>query len=307
VSVVRGLVVLNRGSGRHRTSAEELRRLFPEHRVVACNPSDVADTVRLALAEEVGFVGVAGGDGSIRGGAEHLVETDVPLLPVPAGTRNHFAHQLGISDLEAAVQAADGMIETVDVGEVNGRLFINNSAIGLYPEMVRRRERYQRRGIPKTLAHLAAAWHQARHGHRFDVAVDGEPCRAWLVFVGNGEYGDDIFDIADRRSISRQVLDVRVVRADRFLARTRVSIALVLGRLHRSPLLVQRLCSQVALDLAVSDVEVALDGEIEVLASPLRYRSRPRSLRVLVPAHAPHHGPLILGHHHHHDDHDDLR
>jgi undecaprenyl-diphosphatase len=292
----RGLVVLNRASGRHHTNREQLQLLFPDHRVVDCEPEEITDVVRKALAEGATFLGVAGGDGSLRSCAEHLVGSDIPLLPVPAGTRNHFARQLGITDLEAAAKAVNGVVEAVDVGEVNGRYFINNSTLGLYPQMVELRERYRRRGVPKEIAQIAAAWHQVRHGHRFEVTVNGQLYRAWMVFIGNGGYGNDLFDIADRQSITGNVLDVRVVRADRFLARTRITLALVFGRLHRSPLLITQTQQEVDLDLGPGrQVEVALDGELEALQSPLHYRSRPTSLYVLIPPHQPRHRPRILG------------
>jgi undecaprenyl-diphosphatase len=295
----RGHVLLNRASGIHDTDPAELRKLFADHEFVECEPQEIAAAVKEALHSQTAFIGVAGGDGTIRCCAEHLVESDIPLLPVPAGTRNHFSHQLGIADLRAAAQAPQGLIETVDVGDVNGHIFVNNATIGLYAEMVDVRERYQHRGWPKQLAQIVAAWHEIRHGHRFKILVDGHTYRAWLVFVGNGAYGEDLLDLADRRSITEQVLDVRVVRADQWLARTRVVLNLVLGRLHKSPLVVRQLCPSVSIDLGPGPVEIALDGEVETLTSPLRFQSRPTALRVLVPHHEPDHGPRILGHHHH--------
>jgi undecaprenyl-diphosphatase len=106
----------------------------------------------------------------------------------------------------------------------------------------------------------------------------------WLSFIGNGRYGDGLWDLADRESLDEHVLDVRLVRADRPLARFRVVGALVLGRLARSPLIMTREANTVTIDLDRAGVEVALDGEVEKLEPPLRYESVAGGLAVLVPA-----------------------
>jgi undecaprenyl-diphosphatase len=297
----RGHVVLNRASGVKHVDPDEVRKLFADHVVLECEPPEITPAVKKAIANGTGFIGVAGGDGTIRGCAEHLVGSEVPLLPVPAGTRNHFARQLGVPDIEAAAEAPKaGLIEAIDAGEVNGRYFVNNATVGLYAEMVDVRERYQHRGLPKRAAQIVAAWHEIRHGHRFNVIVDGQPYRAWLVFIGNGAYGKDVFDLGDRQSITDHVLDVRVVRADQWLARTRVVIDLIRGRLQHSPLVVRQLRQSVEIDLGPGPVEVALDGEVETFTSPLRFESKPGILRVLIPHHEQDKGPRILGRHHHH-------
>lgn len=293
-----GTVFVNPRSGRHHLSVAELLEHFPGHQVEETPATGLAGAVKAALSTGAEFIGVAGGDGTIRGGAEPLLDGAVSLLAVPSGTRNHFAHQLGIHDLATAVAATGGTVEAIDVGEVNGRCFINNSALGMYPELVERREAYQARGLPKRLAQALADAVELLRGHRFDVAVDGTRYRAWLVFVGNGHYGDDAFDIGARDTLNQHVLDVRVLRGDRFLARLRLLVAVLLGRLHRSPLVVKRLCAEVTVDLAGDDVEVALDGEVETLSSPLHYRSRAGALKVLVPAHDPAHRPHVLRHRH---------
>jgi len=207
----------------------------------------------------------------------------VPLLPVPEGTRNHFAHDVGIHGLEdAAAAAAAGNTKRVDTGLVNGELFINNSSIGLYPRMVRVREAHEHR-LPKRFAQLVAAWHQIRRGVPLVAEVDGKRVHAWVVFVGNGSYGEGVFDLTTRESLDGGELDLCIVRADRPLARLRTVAAALTGRLTQSPLVERshiRACT-VTLDRPTADV--ALDGEIERLDAPLRYESSPASLVVLAP------------------------
>jgi undecaprenyl-diphosphatase len=280
-----GVIFVNPASGPDDTDLEELRQVFRGHRVEECAPADLAEAVRKAVHEGVAFVGIAGGDGSISAGAHELVNTGVPLLAVPAGTRNHFARDVGTGAWEDAIAAVgpSGRVREIDVGQVNGRTFVNNSSIGLYPKIVVRREAGQQR-LPKGVANLVAGWEQLRHGHRMRVEVDGEPHAAWLVFVGNGIYGDGLLDLGDRQTLDEHVLDVRVVRADRPLARLRIVGAVLLGRLARSPLVIRMRCRVCTLDPRGSKVEVALDGEVQHLPTPLRYESLSGALRVLAPA-----------------------
>lgn len=282
VAQMTGVIFVNPGSGPDETDIDDLRRRFPGHRVERCPPKDLPAEVAAAVKEGCTFVGVAGGDGTIRLAAEQLVGTGVPLLPIPAGTRNHFARDTGVADLDAAQAAVAGETMGVDVGEVNGRRFVNNSSIGLYPKVVVRREIHQRR-LPKGLANVVAAFEQLRRGERVDAEIEGTTHRAWMVFVGNGEYGEGLLDLADRETLDGHILDLRIVRADRPLSRLRVVGALLLGRLARSPLVHCQRTSAVTINLNRASVEVALDGEVELLRPPLVYRSLARGLLVLIP------------------------
>lgn len=278
-----GLVVLNPDSGPEPTSEDDVAPHFPGHEVVACDPDDLPARIRAAVDGGAPFVAVAGGDGTIRAAAQVLAGTGVPLLPIPAGTRNHFAREMGIEELEDAGRAAaEGVTCTIDLGEVNGHRFVNNSSIGIYPRIVVTREAHERRW-PKGLATVAAAWEQLRHGRRFRVTVDGRRYRAWMVFVGNGRYGRGLLRLNTREALDDHLLDFRLARADSPLARARVVGALISGALDRSPLLVQREARSLVLDLDRRTVEVALDGEVHTLEPPLRYVSLPGALTVLVP------------------------
>lgn len=279
-----GTVFVNRLSGRGDTTADQVRDLFPGHAVVACAVDELADRITASVAGGTSFVGVAGGDGSIRCAASILADTGVPLLAVPVGTRNHFAGALGIElPADAAEAVRGGSTRHVDLGEVNGHCFVNTASIGFYAALVRERTR-QERHLPRAAADVAAAWAQARHGHRFPVRVDEARYRAWLVFVGNGCYGDTLTSLGRRRALDEGTLDVRVLRADAPLARTRAITALVAGRLATSPLFVHYLRDRVDIDLlGRSSVDVALDGEVVRLDLPLSVRSRPGALEVLVP------------------------
>jgi diacylglycerol kinase family enzyme len=282
---VPGVVFLNPDSGPEPTEPDDIRGHFPGHDVIECDPEDFAERIGKELAEKASpdFVAVAGGDGTIRCAAQALTGTGVPLLPIPAGTRNHFAREVGIDDLDMAGRtAAAGVVHHVDLGDVNGQRFVNNSSVGIYPRIVVTREAHERRW-PKGLATLAATWEQLRHGRRFNVTLDGRTYRSWMVFVGNGRYGKGLLRLNAREDLDDHVLDVRLARADSPLARARVMLSLVGGVLDRSPLLLQREVTAIDLGFDRETVDVALDGEVHRLESPLRYRSLPGALAVLVP------------------------
>lgn len=277
-----GIVFMNPTSGPDDTG-DEVRERFSGHTVEETDVDNLAKQVNAAIEDRPDFIGVAGGDGTIRTVAQELVGGDVPLLAIPAGTRNHFAGDLCIDSIETAAAAVTtGTTRRIDVGRVNGHIFINNSSIGAYPKIVIRREIHEKR-VPKRIANIVAAYEQLRHGRRLAITIDGDSLSIWLSFIGNGRYGDGLWDLADRETLDENVLDVRVVHADRPLARLRVVGALLLGRLARSPLITTHTTADVTIELNRAEVDVALDGEVEKLRPPLHYESIGRGLLVLVP------------------------
>jgi undecaprenyl-diphosphatase len=200
---------------------------------------------------------------------------------VPAGTRNHFAHDLGIDEIDDAVEAVNaGRTRTVDVAKVNDAYFVNNSSVGVYPRLVARREARESR-MPKGAAAVVAAWHLLRFGRRIVVRVDGNPVIAWAVFVGNNCYGESLRELTGRERMDEGVLDLRIAHADRRLSRLRIVGAVLFGRVAESPLIERRRCVAVQLDMG-HEVEVALDGEVTTMGSPLDYESQSGALTVLV-------------------------
>jgi undecaprenyl-diphosphatase len=282
----RGTVLCNPASGPDDTAIEELRARFLDHDVVECPPADLRRLVREARAESRPFVGIAGGDGSMRTAAEELARGETALLPIPTGTHNHFARAFGIETFDDAAKAADpdgGETRVIDLGGVNDRSFVNNSSVGFYPGLVRQRES-RRRTLPKPLATVLAAFHQPFAARRIVVQIDRRPVVAWLVFVGNGCYGEGMADLASRECLDDNVLDVRIVRADRRFARLRLVTALLLGRLARTPIVERRTCREITIGIRDRRrIDVALDGEIMQLSTPLRYASDAHALRVVVP------------------------
>lgn len=280
-----GVVLVNPHSGPDETSPSDIAAEFPGSRVHEIEghtvKRQVEDAIERATAPE--FLAVAGGDGTIRCAAGVVAGTDLPLLPIPAGTRNHFARELGIPTLADAARASAGRIKLIDVGEVNGEVFVNNANIGIYPRIVADRKVHQKR-FSKQTATLVATWQQVKTLHKFTVTVDGgQQYRAWMVFVGNGQYGSSLLDLADRETLDDGILDVRIMRADGKLARLRVALSLLLGRAEDSPMTVFDKVESIELGFTKARIDVALDGEIIPMSTPLRFRCRAKALKVLVP------------------------
>jgi diacylglycerol kinase family enzyme len=209
---------------------------------------------------------MAGGDGSLAVVANVAIERGLPFVCVPLGTRNHFARDLGLDrdDPVGALDAfADGVERRVDVGRVNGRLFLNNVSLGVYAHLVHRRERHRQRR--NALARLRALGAVVRHRHAVGMTLDGEPVRARVVLVSNNAYELSVLSLGERNRLDEGLLHVYtahgLLRADWD----------------------ERSSEQVTIDTPAHRVRAAVDGEPEVLATPLELTIAPRALRVLVP------------------------
>lgn len=245
--------------------------------------------VRRVLDLGPDVVVAGGGDGTMSTVAERLAGTDTALGILPLGTLNHFAKDLGIPlDLADAARAiVAGRRAQIDMGEVNGRLFLNNASLGIYPALVSQREQHQARGYRKWTASAIAAWTMWRRYRRVRVAIHtGSELRVIhtpFVFVGNNAY-----DFTARRPGGRCRLDEGMLHLAVAPGMSRKSMARALamalaGRFSPD----QHLDTWFAPRLAVSawrrSVRVALDGELVRLTTPLQFRIRPSLLRVCVP------------------------
>jgi len=252
--------------------------------------SDIDALVRAAVNEHPPMLIAAGGDGTISTAAAALAGTDIPLGVLPFGTLNHFAKDLGIPlELEASVQnIIDGNLTAVDVAEVNGRVFINNSSLGLYPDMVRDRERQQSRlGRGKWHSFLWASLSVLRRFPFLVVRIELESTKedfvTPVVFIGNNEYEMQGFDIGARASLQGGVLSIYIVKKQRRAALAWLSLAALLGRLEQARDFEALTATELVIETHRKRVLVSADGEVQPMTSPLHYRIRPRALRVIVP------------------------
>lgn len=290
-------LVLNDSSGRGGTEdiAERLTQVFAaagrEVRVtLAAKGTDIGPVMRRAVAEGCDTLVAGGGDGTINAGASAVLERGIPLGVLPMGTLNHFAKDLGIPlDVEEAARVVlDGVICKVDIGEVNGRVFLNNSSLGVYPAIVRLREQYRTRLMGKWIAALWAGLTVLRR-HPFmavRIVVEDETTirRTPLLLVANNEYRMAGLQAGARDSLATGQLALYVLNAERRPGLLRLAWRLLVrggDRVKELDLLAVR---EATVETRRNRLQVALDGEVTTLSSPLAYRVRPGGLRVHVPA-----------------------
>jgi diacylglycerol kinase family enzyme len=292
-------VLVNRRGGsvkKKGITAGSLREMFlkagTEADVQLIPGEQICDAARAAVKAGTGAVVAGGGDGTIRAVASVLVGGEVPLGVLPLGTLNHFAGDLKIpTDLEAAVRLiSEGEVHALDVGEVNGEIFLNNSSLGFYPPIVQARDqemKHSKRG--KWLSMAIATFRLLPKLSSLHVKLSSGDWqverKTELLFVGNNEYRFSALahGAPDRLEESGNLY--------LYLARSR-------SRLGLLGLALVGLVRDIKQTRSVEDwrlpeftvevrgkraIPVAFDGEVSRMRSPLRYRTRPRALPVIVP------------------------
>jgi len=290
-------VILNGGAGGGDSSdeAQALCKAFNEAGLEAKllpfrSGGDMRELARRAMEEGPPVLVAAGGDGTVSAVADAVRGTGTALGVIPVGTLNHFAKDLGIplDPKEAARTLAAGRRIRVDVGEVNGRAFVNNASLGLYADMVRKRERQQRRlRRGKRTAMLwasLAVLHQSRLlDLRLELEDGVQECRAPFVFVGNSRYVMEGFDIGKRERLDDGILSVYTTRRCGAGGLLGLALRALLGRLRQAEDFVESSVRSLRVESRGHQLLVATDGEVSAMQTPLEFHIRPRALEVLVP------------------------
>ena len=261
---------------------------------LASDGKQMMAAARAAVAAGAAIVVAGGGDGTMNTIATELVGTSCAIGVLPLGTLNHFARDLQIPlELDQAIATISaGNWITIDTGEVNGRLFLNNSGIGMYPDIVRDREHQQRRlGRGKWLA-FATATLTALRRYPFLTAkliVDGHEHvrRTPFIFIGNNEYSISGFTLGERTSLRDGRLSLYVTQRTSRLGLLRLALHSLFGRLHQAHDFDALSAQELVIETSRHRLHVATDGEINRMQTPLQYRIRTHSLRVIVPATGP--------------------
>ena len=294
MTAVKIIISAGAGPGDNTKAAERLADIFKEDQIdtdisLARNGAEVIELARKAASEPYNVIVAAGGDGTVNSVASAVIESDKILGVLPLGTLNHFARDLGIpSDLQEAARTiiAAHTIE-VDAAEVNNRIFLNNSSLGLYPMIVREREKRQRLGFQKWPAFVWATIQALRRNPFLDVRlrVNNELLDRTtpFVFVGNNDYAMDLFNIGMRNRLDRGVLSIYITHGTSRLKLIALALRALVGRLRNDKDFLALRSDEVKIQTARKRVRVAFDGEIEVMTAPLQYRVRSRALRVIVP------------------------
>ncbi len=270
---------------RHGIEAEV--RLVPGEHVVA-----EAERARAeVLAGRLDAVIVGGGDGTVGTVAGILADSGVVLGVLPLGTLNHFAKDLGLDqDLDGAIATiAAGRLREVDLGEVNGRTFVNNSSVGIYPYMVvdrdrRRSETGQGKWPAMALAFLRMLRRFPRRRLRVQAEGWAAPHRTICLFVGNNPYSIELMTLGRRFTLDSGRLWLFVAKQRSRLELLRFALRAAIGRIDQERDFETLCTGSLRILMRASRVHVAVDGEVTTMRPPLDYRIRPRALRVLAPA-----------------------
>lgn len=292
----RVVVLINAGAGSGTDAARvaALAQQFRQHGqlvdvLLAHSGADLINHARQAVAQGVSTVVAGGGDGTINAVAAALVGSRTRLGVLPLGTLNHFAKDMHIPlELEAAIATVVyGQVVQVDVGEVNGRIFLNNSSLGIYPDIVRDREQQQRRfGRSKWPAFGRAVFAALR---RFpflslDLTIDGvqHTRRTPFIFIGNNEYQQGL-STGRRSRLDAGYLCLYVAQRPTRLTLLRYALHLLFGKLAQARDFDVLQTTALSIATRRRHLRVATDGEVTRMKPPLHYRSLPAALQVIVP------------------------
>jgi len=257
---------------------------------LAQSGAEIVEMAKRAAHGDGQTIVAGGGDGTISAVAAELVGTEKILGVLPLGTLNHFAKDLNIPlNLEEAARAIiAGHVAKVDVGEVNGQIFINNSSLGLYPDVVRRREQRQRLGYGKWNSLLRSAFKVLRRYPFLDIRLnaDGKEIvtRTPFVFIGNNTYEMESFNIGGRTCLDAGHLSLYMTPRTGRLALLKIALRALFGNLRQGKDFMSLCTDEVWIGTRRRQLRVAMDGEVLMLETPLHYRVRPAALRVIVPA-----------------------
>ncbi|HVE99656.1 MAG TPA: phosphatase PAP2 family protein [Mycobacteriales bacterium] len=265
-------------------TAAELRAALPGADVQVVEDGEDLGAVLRDLADGARALGVAGGDGSINAAAEVACAAGIPLVAVPAGTLNHLGRDLGLSTVAQVVEAVrEGEAVSIDVATIADRVFLNTASFGSYVDLVDARERLEDR-IGKWPALVVALLRVLSGAEPVRVSIDGRERSVAMIFIGNCRYHPDGFAPSWRERLDDGLLDVRIVDASAPLARLRLLVSVLSGRLGRCRVYEQTLAREITVESRQGPLRLARDGE--VFDGPERFviRKSDRPLTVYVPA-----------------------
>ena len=256
--------------------------------VTVVNGAGIVPEARQALMHGQ-LILAGGGDGTVNAVASTLAGTGCVLGVLPLGTCNHFAKDLGLPlDLSGAVRVAlTGRVKAVDVGDVNGQMFLNNSSLGLYPHLVTGRLAEQKQGHRKWVALAMAAVSCVRHPLPLLVSLrlDGADAllrRTPLLFVGNNRYCTTGPHMGGRTRLDAGELWMCVAYDAGYARLLGMTVRALAGHVRQTDL-EMRSMADLWVGMQRREVAVARDGEVTKMPTPLHYRIRPAALRVMVP------------------------
>jgi diacylglycerol kinase family enzyme len=301
----RASIFVNASSGwdSKQEAPQLLQRLFEEDGVATeiqyvQKGVNLAELSRQAVAGGSNIIVAGGGDGTLSATASGVVGTDAAFGVLPVGTLNHFARDLNIPlDMERAAKVVlAGHTTEVDVGEVNGRIFLNNSILGLYPIYRFLRAAEERRGWGSRMSFLLGIAEIFRRFPSLKVRmfVNGQQIErnTPYILIANNEHAMEGYNLGRRESITEGKLYIYVMKRRGRWGLVHLLLRLLIGRFHGRDEFEIFSAGEAWVETKGKRIGVALDGEVMILQSPLHYRMLPRSLNVL--AAPPEEPPLTM-------------
>lgn len=291
-------LVLNRSAGSFRRLAPDataraitaiLAAAGHDVECLSAGRGDLAGVMAgLAGRPDLDAVVVGGGDGTFLAALGAGLGHRLPLGLLPLGTLNLFARDLGLplDPLDAATRLSRARPVSIDLAEVNGQPFAIWASLGMHPWAVRRRDHLQRDGMGKWRATALAALRTFVHFPHVEIRVDTQQGPRWvtapMLFVTNNAWRDQTPPLR-RATLDGGTLEIHIVTCRSRLSLLLLAIEAMLGRWRRSRRIETLVRREVRLVGSRRRLMVSLDGEVTALDTPLLFRARPMSLRVLMP------------------------
>jgi diacylglycerol kinase family enzyme len=268
-----------------RYSEAELRDLCRKYDISIEKSIPVSDKLTSALVpfiQKGATILTIGGDGTLSSVAGMIVGTNAVFAPLAGGTLNHFTKDLGISQNidEALSRLPNAKVRSVDVGDVNGTVFINNSSIGLYSSSLHMRDRFEQY-VGKWLAATISSIRALIRFRTYTVTIDDETFHTPFVFVGNNEYVLKGISGVTRESLTKGVLSVFIARTTSRLVLFKIVLFALVGKMHLLDEFDERKTTKLRIESRRKRLSVSRDGEVMRKRPPLTYVMKPGSLRIL--------------------------
>lgn len=229
------------------------------------------------------IVVVIGGDGTISGVANLLVDTSSILAPIAGGTFNHFTKDAGVplNISEALQRVRTAKPRLVDTVKVNDTYFINNSLLGLYPHSLEVRSQYEGK-YGKWWAMAAGLLASLVRFRTYKLEIEGKTYKTPFVFVGNNSFGLERAGLSGRQRLDGAEMDVYIARTQSRFGMAKLLVQAGLGAVKNEAAFVSFTDRQtVSVKSSRKRMHVAHDGELTTMKTPITYTLCPKSLRIL--------------------------
>lgn len=288
-------IIRNVGSGSADSGGDKLKALFGENgatdvEIHSVRGRRIRHALQRAREAKPDIIVVAGGDGSVSTAAGELAGSKIPLGVLPMGTFNNFARDAKIPlDIEEAVKVVvSGKPQRIDLGQVNDRVFINNSSIGLYPRIVQQREEISdtvggRKWLSMPIACLSIFRRFPVFRAHLEIGNKDVTLKSPFVFIGNNEYETNPLKLGRRKSLTSGKLSLYTTSNTERVYIMRLIFKAILGSPNEDVDFEFHKAREIRLDNGKRTIRVALDGEVYRMKTPLCYKSLPKKLSVILP------------------------